>query len=40
MEFDQSKAGLTNAGWPGEENDAWRRLADHGILIEMFIVLE
>lgn len=40
MEFDQSEAGSAIFGWPGEGNDGWSQLADHGILIEMFIVLE
>lgn len=40
MEFDQSEASSAVFGWPGLENDRWSQLADHGILIEMFIVLE
>lgn len=40
MEFDQSDAGSVIFGWPGKENDRWSQLADHEILIEMFIVLE
>ncbi len=40
LEFDQSEAGSAIFGWPVEENDRWSQLADHGILIEMFTVLE
>lgn len=40
MVFDQSEAGSAIFKCPGEENDRWSQLADHGILIEMFIVLE
>lgn len=40
MVFDQNEAGSAAFGWPGEENDRWSQLADRGVLIEMFIVLE
>lgn len=40
MEFDQREAGSAIFGWPGEDSDGWSQLANCGILIETFIVLE